>query len=152
MTHTAKKYVISAFILAAIILLRLGTMKGAADYHYIAPEDRTDVINSALVSDISIPTKKYRENVYITAYSSRAQETDDTPFITASGTRVRDGVVAANWLPIGTKVRIPSLFGDKIFVVEDRMHKRNAEKLDIWFAETSDAYKFGVRRARVEIL
>src|SRR3990167_1248447 len=40
--------------------------------------------------------------VTITAYSSTPEETDSTPFITASGTHVRDGVVAANFLPLGT--------------------------------------------------
>ena len=61
-------------------------------------------------------------------------------------------MVAANWLPMGTKVRIPAFFGDKIFVVEDRMHARNAEKLDIWFASTDAARNFGVKIATVEIL
>ncbi|OGE84688.1 MAG: hypothetical protein A3B23_00870 [Candidatus Colwellbacteria bacterium RIFCSPLOWO2_01_FULL_48_10] len=96
--------------------------------------------------------KNARNNVKITAYSSRVQETDDTPFITASGKHVRDGIVAANWLPFGTKVRIPELFGDRIFVVEDRMHRRNSEKLDIWFESTRAAMYFGVKTARVEIL
>ncbi|MBI2036999.1 MAG: hypothetical protein HYT14_01400, partial [Candidatus Liptonbacteria bacterium] len=55
--------------------------------------------------------------VTITAYSSTPEETDSTPFITASGTHVRDGVVAANFLPFGTAVKIPELYGDRLFVV-----------------------------------
>ncbi|MBU4466828.1 hypothetical protein KKF47_02055, partial [Patescibacteria group bacterium] len=47
----------------------------------------------------------------ITAYSSTVWETDDTPFITAAGTQTRDGVIASNLLPFGTKVKIPKLFG-----------------------------------------
>jgi len=91
--------------------------------------------------------------VTVTAYSSRESETDSTPFITASGSRVRTGVVAANWLPLGTKVRIPEIFGDQVFTVEDRMHERNNHKLDVWFPSTSDALRFGVREdTRVEIL
>src|SRR3989338_6396754 len=37
--------------------------------------------------------------VWVTAYSSSPDETDDTPFITASGGDVRDGVMAAYFLP-----------------------------------------------------
>lgn len=88
----------------------------------------------------------------ITAYSSEVAQTDSTPFITASGTRVREGVVAANWLPIGTRVRIPELFGEQVFIVEDRMHRRHTDRLDVWFAAKTQAVNFGVRRAQVEIL
>ena len=62
--------------------------------------------------------------VLATAYSSTPDQTDATPFITAWNTRVRDGILAANFLPFGTLVKIPEVFGDKIFVVEDRMHQR----------------------------
>src|SRR3989344_3213041 len=59
-----------------------------------------------------------------TAYSSTPDQTDDTPFITAKGTTVRDGIIAANFLPFGTRIKIPDIYGDKIFVVEDRMNRR----------------------------
>lgn len=72
--------------------------------------------------------------VVITAYSSTPWETWGDPFITASGTRVRDGIVANNLLPFGTQIRIPELFGEEIFVVEDRMHSRKGYyHVDIWF-------------------
>jgi len=90
--------------------------------------------------------------VVITGYSSTQDQTDDTPFTTAWNTETRPGVVAANWLPLGTKIRIPELFGNQVFTVEDRMHPRNADKLDIWFQSREEALKFGVRKARVEIL
>ena len=35
--------------------------------------------------------------IWITAYSSTPEETDSTPFITASGSHVRNGVAAANF-------------------------------------------------------
>ena len=90
--------------------------------------------------------------VIITGYSSTVDQTDDTPYITAWNTQTRLGVVAANWLPFGTNIRIPELFGDRIFIVEDRMHRRNSHKLDIWFQSREEALRFGVKRARVEIL
>lgn len=88
----------------------------------------------------------------VTAYSSTPDQTDSTPFITASGTRTRDGVVAANFLPIGTKVRIPTVYGDKIFVVEDRMNSRYWQRLDIWMETRQEALQFGVRTLPIEII
>ena len=91
--------------------------------------------------------------VIITAYSSAPEETDDTPFITASGKHVTDGIIANNMLPIGTKVRIPELYGDKIFTVEDRMNRRKSDyHFDIWFPEKQLAINFGVKTAEIEVL
>lgn len=90
--------------------------------------------------------------VVITAYSSTFEETDGSPFITASGSYVRDGIIAANFLKIGTKVKIPSLYGDKIFTVEDRMAKKNSHKVDIWMPSKSAALQFGVKKAEIVVL
>lgn len=89
----------------------------------------------------------------ITAYSSTPEQTDDTPFITASGKRVADGIIANNMLPFGTKVRIPGLYGDKVFIVEDRMHKRKGlYHADIWFPEYQQAKEFGAKLTHIEVL
>ncbi|KKS19241.1 MAG: hypothetical protein UU76_C0003G0044, partial [Parcubacteria group bacterium GW2011_GWC1_41_7] len=80
-------------------------------------------------------------------------ETDDDPWITASGSDTRDGIVASNFLPFGTKIRIPSLFGDKVFIVEDRMNRRHTERIDVWMPSKFDALLFGIhRKVPVEIL
>ncbi|HXF43944.1 MAG TPA: hypothetical protein VNK70_00475 [Candidatus Paceibacterota bacterium] len=85
--------------------------------------------------------------IILTAYSSSPDETDDTPFVTASGTITRDGVIANNCLPFGTEVRIPEIFGDKIFVVEDRKHPRySCEWFDVWYPSKSEAKSFGINR------
>lgn len=93
-------------------------------------------------------------SVWATAYTSHPDETDDTPFITASGSYVRDGVAAANFLPIGTTFRLPELFGSKEFVVEDRMNARynNVHIVDIWFDDKSQAIEFGKQETIIEIL
>jgi 3D (Asp-Asp-Asp) domain-containing protein len=88
----------------------------------------------------------------ITAYSSTPDQTDATPFYTANGTYVHDGIVAANWLKFGSRVRIPEMFGDKVFVVADRMHPRFDNRMDIWFENRSDAMQFGLRHLTVEVL
>lgn len=92
------------------------------------------------------------KNVIVTGYSSTIWETDDTPFITASGTWVHEGIVATNLLPFGAKIRIPEIYGDKVFEVEDRMHSRNSYNVDIWFENHWQANNFGVARAKIEVL
>lgn len=90
--------------------------------------------------------------VLITAYTSRPEETDDTPFITASGKRVKLGIVASNFLPLGTKIKIPQLFGDQVFYVEDRMNPCYKDRIDIWLPSLEKAKRFGVKKAKVLIL
>ena len=95
-------------------------------------------------------------NVLATAYASVPEQTDDTPFTTASNTTVRDGIIAANFLKFGTKVRIPELFGNKILLVEDRMNRRyteaNPPRIDIWMAENDHAITFGLKQVTLEVL
>ena len=93
-----------------------------------------------------------KKSVVITAYSSTPDQTDDSPFITANGTYVYDGVIAANFLPFGTKVRLPEFSGDKVYTVHDRMAKRFNYKMDIWMESREMALEFGVKKLTVEIL
>jgi 3D (Asp-Asp-Asp) domain-containing protein len=88
----------------------------------------------------------------ITAYASVPDETDSTPFITANGTYVHDGIVASNMLPFGTRIMIPSLFGKKVFTVEDRMAPRFSQDVDIWMPSVGKAVYFGVHYAQVVII
>jgi 3D (Asp-Asp-Asp) domain-containing protein len=92
----------------------------------------------------------------LTAYSSDVAQCDGNPCRTASGFdlcqyRIED-TVAANFLPFGTKIRIPELFGDRIFIVRDRMNSKYDNRIDIWFNDRENAIKFGLKLAKVEIL
>ncbi|MEK7659878.1 MAG: hypothetical protein AAB343_01610 [Patescibacteria group bacterium] len=102
--------------------------------------------------DATILPNSASYQVWVTAYSSTVDQTDSTPLVTASNTNVRDGVLAANFLPFGTRVQIPNLYGDKVFVVEDRMHRRFRDHVDIWMPETSEAMKFGKVPATIVVL
>jgi 3D (Asp-Asp-Asp) domain-containing protein len=89
-------------------------------------------------------------HVTLTAYSARKCETDSTPTITASGKKVRPGIVA---LSRDLEALFGFKFGDKIIleghkelVFEDRMHKRKKLQLDIFMTKTKDALKFGVKK------
>lgn len=105
---------------------------------------------SSTVQDGSLAKKTLTLNV--TAYASVPEETDDTPFVTADGSYVHDGVVATNILPFGTKIMIPSLFGDKIFTVNDRMNKRFMNNVDVWMNSKAAAVVFGSQTAKVVVL
>ena len=112
--------------------------------------------NSLLaLSNPSNPEPKVvkKMNVVATAYSSTVGQTDDTPFITASGKQVEWGIVANNYLDFGTKIRMPTLFGKEIFVVEDRMHYRKwSNHIDIWFPSKQQALNFAAKRIYIEVL
>ncbi len=91
--------------------------------------------------------------VIATAYSSTVCQTDSDPYITAAGTLVRKGIVANNLFPFGTEIRIPELFGNKIFVIEDRMNSRKGNyHIDVWFPSYQEAVNFGVKKTYIEIL
>lgn len=109
-----------------------------------------------------------------TGYNSLESQTDSTPFITATGTRTRFGVVAVSRdllgtdLPYGSLVRIRDLGayhtgngvgafqslldGQQIFVVEDTMHPRKSRQLDVWFERYDTAVNWGVRKVEVELV
>jgi 3D (Asp-Asp-Asp) domain-containing protein len=92
----------------------------------------------------------------ITAYTSEVGQCDESPCITANGFNVckngKEDVIAANFLKFGTKVRIPELFGDRIFIVQDRMNRRFPNKVDVWMKDKSDAIHFGIKTARIEVV
>lgn len=131
----------------------------------ILPDDRTVAL---IIESMKNETRSYgrlpqsaeaapRRNykIPVTAYTSDIAQTDDTPCITASGLDVCErgieNIIAANFLQIGTRVRIPELYGDRIFYVEDRMNERYYYKMDIWMKEIADAKQFGVKYVTVEV-
>jgi 3D (Asp-Asp-Asp) domain-containing protein len=88
----------------------------------------------------------------ITAYASVPDETDSTPFITADGSHVADGIAASNILPFGTRIEIPALFGDKIFTIHDRMSQRIKNTIDLWMPSVRQAIIFGAEHASILVL
>ncbi len=101
--------------------------------------------------------------VVATAYSSEVGQTDSTPCIPAMYTFnlceyfKKNGVedtVAANFLPLGTEVRFPDIYGDKVFIVRDRMNAKynGKSRIDFWKKDRGGAVKFGVNRMKMEVL
>jgi 3D (Asp-Asp-Asp) domain-containing protein len=104
----------------------------------------------AFKDNMTIRPKQVRF-VTITAYSSTVDQCDSTPFITAHNTSVRDGIIAANFLPFHTKVKIPELFGNKVFEVEDRMNQKYSDRVDIWMESREEAIHFGAKFLKIEV-
>lgn len=75
---------------------------------------------------------------------------------TAAGTRVAEGVVAADpaVLPIGTQVRIEGLppAYDGVYVVMDTGPKVRGQHVDLYMTNCTEAVRFGRRAALVTVL
>ena len=89
--------------------------------------------------------------VSATAYNSLPGQTSGDPFIAADGKRTYWGMLAMNCMPFGTKVRIPGLYGGKIFQVHDR-GGFGCNHVDVWMQHLGDARKFGRRTITIEIV
>lgn len=106
----------------------------------------------------SSPARKVKKTMsrVITAYNSEVAQTDNDPCTTANGFNLckhnQEDSIAANFLPFGTEVMIPDLFGDRVFVVRDRMNSRHANRVDVWMKERHDAIKFGIQVATIQVL
>ena len=99
-----------------------------------------------------VSIKQYpKVTAQVTAYTSSVDETDDTPFITASGARTGHGVIACpSKYAFGTVVEIEG----RRFTCEDRMNKRyrETERFDIWMETKSEAYAWGIKTLEVKII
>jgi 3D (Asp-Asp-Asp) domain-containing protein len=169
------------FILANIILSPTpafadtdGTVSSSTvDYSYqLAPENQglslIQIINPGVINgslqykDSHLPQNRGLEakstvNVVLTAYNSDIGQTDNSPCITANGFDLckhgLEDTVAINGVKMGTRVRFPDLFGNRVFVVRDRMNSRyGSNRVDVWMLSKANAVSFGVKGARMDIL
>jgi 3D (Asp-Asp-Asp) domain-containing protein len=117
------------------------------------PQSTAFAAPSAVVATSATPAiAQDTKTVWVTAYTSDPDETSDHPLITASGGMVGDGIIAANFLPFGTQIEIPSLFGNKVFTVEDRTSQKFSGRVDIWMPTVTQAVNFGIEHAQIIIL
>lgn len=118
--------------------------------------EEVDQIPVATVAEAStVEVKEVADNTKvvvatITAYTSSPDETDDTPFITASGARTGRGTIACPpKYDFGTQVEIEG----RQYTCEDRMNRRyhSQERFDIWVETKSEAYKWGIKEVEIKI-
>ena len=87
----------------------------------------------------------------VTAYTSSVDETDDTPFITASGQTTRRGIVACPAkYPFGTVIE----FEGERYECQDRMNLRYREDshFDVWVETKSEAWEWGKKQGEIVVL
>lgn len=145
--------VVLVLILAAnLIEIIIPPIFSSANFSYENYSEEDAFVVQRPIIDSTSKLKSKNIMAWVTAYSSEPEQTDETPFIAASGNYVYFGTAASNFLPFGTKFRIPEVFGSQIFIVEDRMNKRFNDRIDIWFPTKEEAKKFGKRYLKIEIL
>ncbi len=122
---------------------------------------KTDVTREGTATQASLDGKEEEqtpsptvEEVEMSAYTSRVEETDSSPCISADGTNIceYDGcVVAYNAAPLGTKVEVEG-FG--LCEVRDRMNSRYGKNnMDIYFGmDLEGALEFGRRTVEIKVL
>ncbi|MBU1130733.1 3D domain-containing protein [Patescibacteria group bacterium] len=117
-----------------------------------------EIISKSSFPEVELREPQYTYKIWLTAYNSRQAQTDATPCITASGFDLcehnQEDIIATNFLnlPFGAKVRFPELYGDKIFIVQDRMNARYWLTADIWLKDYAQAKSFGRKWTSMEIL
>jgi 3D (Asp-Asp-Asp) domain-containing protein len=118
-----------------------------------SPEEAANQTISGLINEFGKPLRTI--TVPVTAYNSLVGQTDDTPCLTANDFDLcknnQQNVIAANFLPFGTKVRFPDYDPDTIYTVVDRMNARYTYRADIWMKTKSDALAFGIKNLKMEI-
>lgn len=110
--------------------------------------------NSTSEEELNSPSPARELTVEMSAYTSRVEETDASPCISADGSNIceYDGcVVAYNALPLGSKVIVDG-FGE--CTVKDRMNSRYGENnMDIYFKhDLQGALAFGRQQVNVTVL
>ncbi|WP_407570216.1 hypothetical protein [Deinococcus altitudinis] len=125
-----------------------------------AAATRAQGVNNAEAAAVPRSTGRSAQ-VHSTAYNSTPGQTDSSPYITATGTRVRPGVVALSRdllgrFPYGTRITIEDLSGryssflrGRVFVVEDTMHPRIGNTVDVWMGSRGEAMAWGTRNIRI---
>jgi len=90
--------------------------------------------------------------VTATAYTAREEECNSEPWITASGTPARVGVIAVSRDMEKRGIRLGDLViikGMGLFRVEDRMNKRWSNRIDILHANLKAARQFAKRQVEI---
>ncbi len=128
--------------------------------------DSLYTVLSDVESDLDAVSQVQISRLVATAYNSHPWQTDNTPFVTSSGSRVGDGTLALSRDLIRAENALmhrmgfnPSgmyVYGDTVFViyvkpmvVHDTMNRRFTNRADIWLDQLSIARKWGKREVYI---
>lgn len=124
-------------LLLIYVIITIFLMKREGDMYVAQAERLENQVVEVIMSEV-------------TAYTSSVDETDDTPYLTASGDLVGPETVACpSRYSFGTKIQIEK----RVFICKDRMNKRFRDKnyFDIWVESKEIAKEFG-RKKNIEVL
>ncbi len=142
-------------ILIIALIVAIFCLPHISSYAYFQIDPANFVHDVQRFLAVNFKEKPRTMQLYVTAFSSTPEETDDTPCLTANGYNLckhnKENVVACNFLPFGTKIKFPELDPDQIYTVVDRMHERYNSRIDIWKKSKSAAKTFGKKYLTVEI-
>ena len=101
-------------------------------------------------------TKRVLNNITITSYNNHANQTDDSPNITATSRPVRENMVAASFdllnkglMHYGDLVYIDCM--KQWYVVEDTMNKRFERRLDVFLFDKQESLKIN-KKCNIEVI
>jgi 3D (Asp-Asp-Asp) domain-containing protein len=115
------------------------------------------------IIQLQLDISKLKENrvavVSVTAYSPREKETDSTPEITAFMTKVNSDTMALSWNLVQRGFTpgkcVYARQGNSalgVFKINDLMADYWTYRADIFYFNTSQAYKFGIRQGVTLVL
>lgn len=163
-------------VMGLLVLVLLAPSQAKADFPFFGVGDDEERVSFPVAGERA-PVRTMK--VFATAYSSDPYQTDATPCIPAMNFDLcehylkygQEDTIAANFLRLGTKVRFPELYGDKVFTVRDRMNSRynydriGYYRIDFYKAEANEngemdnkaskheAIEFGFKRnIKMEVL
>lgn len=151
--------IVVSFILGCVVSLYVWS-----HVFYEEPKEIIKEVNPSLI--IEIPqkynlegteyTKRVLNNITITSYNNHANQTDDSPNITATSRPVRENMVAASFdllnkglVHYGDLVYIDCM--KQWYVVEDTMNKRFERRLDIFLFDKQESLKIN-KKCNIEVI
>ncbi len=149
--------------------------KKSDETEIVATVDKIKILQTESVVENEAANKsEIRFSLKATGYNSLESQTDSTPEITATGAKTKFGVIAVSRdllsddIPYGSLVKIKDLgnyyngrgagrFQDILddqgyFIVEDTMHQRKRQQIDVWFPKKSQALRWGIRQVELEVV
>jgi len=153
------------FIFCFILFSHIYTLSNAAPTLQV---ETTEVVTTVearvetpvlrVTEHIEAATRSDSRRMIITSYNSEIAQTDSTPFITSTGERTRYGIIALSQelldtYPYGSKAVILSTentrgcgawdVSETVFEVQDTMHPRKTNQIDIWLPKKEDSLTWG---------
>jgi len=151
-------------LILSSVLLSIAVLEGAYLITLVtSPANASPIYQNAIQEKsywdvpIVVPTNtpegsKDQIQAIVSYFTASVNETDDEPCITADGTNIcniEENIIAANWLPFNTKVKIDG----KIYRVADRMNQRYQKPyVDILVKTKFEARRLGRQKKMLEVV